>query len=169
MLNLVYQRKTDRYYPTRDDVASWPAEHRRCSRCLEVKPFSEFNANKYSKWGVDNVCKECRRPKSAADYRKLSTERRLYQHAKSRATRRGIEFTITIEDVVVPEVCPVLGLSLQPGVSKHGDASPSLDRIDNAQGYVPGNVAVISHKANRLKGDATPEELQLLADWARGI
>ena len=37
-------------------------------------------------------------------------------------------------------------------------AVPSIDRIDNTKGYVPGNVIVMSHRANKLKGDATKEE-----------
>lgn len=40
-------------------------------------------------------------------------------------------------------------------------SSPSLDRIDNRMGYVPGNVWVISWKANRMKSDASMEELRV--------
>ena len=42
--------------------------------------------------------------------------------------------------------------------------SPSLDRIVPDRGYVPGNVRVVSDRANRLKGDRNLEELRRLAE-----
>jgi hypothetical protein len=47
--------------------------------------------------------------------------------------------------------------------AKRSDASPSLDRVDPRKGYVPGNVRVISDRANRLKGDRSLSEIQALA------
>lgn len=41
--------------------------------------------------------------------------------------------------------------------------SPSLDRISPELGYVPGNVRVISDKANRLKGSRNLTELRARA------
>jgi hypothetical protein len=91
----------------------------------------------------------------------------LWRTAKIRAVKRGLEFTIELADVVIPAVCPVLGIpivvesgqSVQPG-------APSLDRIDNSGGYTRENTRVISHRANALKRDGTREELRLvLANW----
>lgn len=45
--------------------------------------------------------------------------------------------------------------------------SYSLDRVDNKKGYVPGNVVVMSYKANRLKNDGTAEEHETIAKWMR--
>jgi hypothetical protein len=45
------------------------------------------------------------------------------------------------------------------------DSSPSLDRIDNSKGYVKGNVAVISFRANTLKNNATADELRAIANF----
>lgn len=45
------------------------------------------------------------------------------------------------------------------------DASPTLDRIHPDIGYVPGNVMVISAKANRMKNNASLEELKALVIW----
>ena len=48
------------------------------------------------------------------------------------------------------------------------DNSPTLDRIVPELGYVPGNVAVISWKANRLKGNNTdPELFEKVAKYIR--
>src|SRR3546814_14524029 len=43
----------------------------------------------------------------------------------------------------------------------------SLDRIDNTKGYVRGNVAVMSYKANRLQNEGTAEEHEIIAAWMR--
>ena len=84
----------------------------------------------------------------------------LFRSAKKRAEQFGLDFTITVEDVVVPEVCPVLGIPLTIGIGKPHDGSPSLDRLDSKKGYVKGNVFVISWRANRVKYDATIDELR---------
>lgn len=68
---------------------------------------------------------------------------------------------------MIPAFCPVLGLPLyrNTGGAAQGPNSPSLDRIDASLGYVRGNVAVISAKANAIKSNATPEELLRVAAY----
>lgn len=88
----------------------------------------------------------------------------IFRGARRRAKERGIPFSISAEDVVVPDKCPVLGLTLEISGGNHAsELSPTLDRIENVLGYVKGNVLVISWRANRLKSNATIEELQLIA------
>lgn len=95
----------------------------------------------------------------------------MWDQAKRRSFRKGIDFTITIEDVVIPDVCPLLGLRLaidvSSGVQGPKNCSPTLDRIDNTKGYVPGNVRAISWRANLLKRDATLQELEFLVENLR--
>lgn len=91
----------------------------------------------------------------------------LLHGAKSRAKKAGFPFSITREDVPLPTHCPVLGIEIQYGGGKgFNPSSPSIDKIIPALGYVPGNVRVISYRANELKKDATPEELMKVAVWA---
>lgn len=87
---------------------------------------------------------------------------------RRRALRRGIECTITTKDIVVPAVCPVLGIQLVVGVRTRSNSSPSVDRFDNSKGYVPGNIRVISNRANLLKSDATVAELRKIIDYMEG-
>ena len=89
----------------------------------------------------------------------------LFKIAKYRAARVGVPFTITVEDIKVPEFCPVLGLRLEFGSSKQRGTSPSIDRLVPELGYVPGNIAVISYRANRIKNDGTVEEHLKIAAW----
>jgi hypothetical protein len=94
-------------------------------------------------------------------------ERLLYE-AKKRATKKGIDFSINADDLVIPEVCPVLGIPIIISSSGSGTSnSPSLDRVDSSQGYTPCNVRVISWRANRLKSDATLHEVESLAKYMR--
>jgi hypothetical protein len=91
----------------------------------------------------------------------------LYKAAKARAVRKGLDFDISVEDITVPEFCPVFGVKLLASEQRAGDFSPSLDRMDNTKGYVKGNIVVISNKANRLKGDASVQDLERLVDWLK--
>jgi hypothetical protein len=80
------------------------------------------------------------------------------------ARQRDKEFSISLDDILLPDYCPVLGIQLDYGWPITNLAAvPSIDRIDNAKGYIPGNVLVISNRANKLKNDATRAELLAMA------
>lgn len=99
-------------------------------------------------------------------YYRRKIESRLLNAARSRAKARNLEFDIDVTDIVIPDVCPLLGIPVfvNEGKAKPKPNSPSLDRIDPLKGYVKGNVWVISLKANTMKSNATLEELKLLAE-----
>lgn len=88
-------------------------------------------------------------------------EKYLYRVAKSRAMKKSLEFSVSLEDIIIPEICPVF---LTPMV-RHTRYAPSLDRIDCTKGYTPDNIQVISKLANTMKNNATEEELQKFAKW----
>lgn len=85
----------------------------------------------------------------------------LFWGARSRAKRKGIAFTITPEHIKIPQKCPIFGVKL---TGETRALRASVDRKDPRVGYVPGNVWVISSRANTIKSDATPAELRRLAD-----
>ena len=76
-----------------------------------------------------------------------------------------------MEDIVVPDVCPVLGIPIQKNHGHQGyfDDSPSVDRIIPELGYTKGNVRVISNRANLLKNNAKIEELELVLEDLRRL
>jgi len=94
-----------------------------------------------------------------------SVEYRILTRAKSRAKQKNIPFNLTLEDIEVPETCPLLGIpiEIQPKKGYHPN-SPSLDKIIPEKGYIKGNVWVISNRANTLKNDATLQELKTLVE-----
>lgn len=88
----------------------------------------------------------------------------MLRNARNRATREGVPFAITVDDIVIPERCPILDLRLAVSPGRGGaDCSPSLDRLNPIAGYVPGNITVVSNKANRLKSQLSPEQLVMFA------
>jgi hypothetical protein len=113
------------------------------------------------KWRKDNPAKI--KAKGQA-YRKNNPAQTLLERARDRARKGGYECTITIADIIIPEFCPLLGIKLERGAGVGGakPSSPSLDKIRPELGYIPGNVWVISYRANMIKNDATLQELQTL-------
>jgi hypothetical protein len=104
-----------------------------------------------------------------AAYYGANLELQMWRKAKNRAKAKNIPFTLTPNDINIPSTCPVLGTKLERGRGKPGPNSPSLDRIVPARGYVPENVIVVSHRANVIKNDATPEELALVTAFYQQI
>jgi hypothetical protein len=116
-----------------------------------------------------------RKARWASFYEKTRTHKRRVQEsspltwawysAKSRSKKRGVQFSITVADLPLHEFCPVLGVRLEYNTGKRGPNSPSLDRIDPAKGYVPGNVDVISFRANCIKNNATLDEVRAVVRY----
>lgn len=103
--------------------------------------------------------------KTAEYFEKLKTdtpEQLLYWAAKRRAKKEGLPFSITLDDVAIPSVCPVFGV---PFERKHKYWAASIDKIDPQAGYVKGNVQVISMLANTMKSSASKSQLLEFADW----
>ena len=92
--------------------------------------------------------------------------KQYYYGLKKSALSRNLEFNLTHDDIVIPEYCPVLGLKINRGDSLTED-SPSFDRIDNTKGYTKDNIQVISWRANRIKSDASLEELEKICNYVR--
>jgi hypothetical protein len=92
----------------------------------------------------------------------------LWRSVRNRAKKEGIRFELKPEDIIVPTNCPALGIPLRIG-QRGGFTSDcaSVDRIIGGLGYVPGNIVIISVKANVIKRDATPDELEKVAAYAR--
>jgi len=91
-------------------------------------------------------------------------KKNLWKHAKHRSVVKQLPFDIEIDDIIIPEVCPIMGKPIT-GVGS-GSYAASVDRIIPELGYVKGNIRVISLLANQMKWNATPEELEV---FCRGM
>lgn len=83
----------------------------------------------------------------------------LWRSARTRGRIFNIAFSITVDDIIIPDVCPILGIPLILGDRTKRDSSPSIDRIIPSLGYTKENIVIISLRANRIKSDATIMEL----------
>jgi len=87
----------------------------------------------------------------------------LLSQLKSSASKRGIAFDLSVSDlneISFPITCPVLGIPLRFNRGKVKDDSYSVDRMDSSKGYTVDNIVIVSYRANKLKSDATLEELK---------
>lgn len=154
-----------------------------CCKCRQIKDRSEFGACVTTKDGLNHACRPCHNAyrrnwgkNNRASQRAVcnaylvsNPDFRLWSGAKCRAKQNGRPFAIKRTDIVIPAHCPILGIKLEFGKGKCCDASPSLDAIIPEKGYVPGNIAVISHRANTIKTNATVEEIRKVADWLEKV
>ena len=103
---------------------------------------------------------------SLKKYRQNNKEKLIVRWAKTRANKNNVPFDID-EDYIKKiwpkhNICPIFKIKFERG---NLDQSPSLDRIIPKLGYVKGNVQVMSHKANRIKNNATFEELIIIGKY----
>lgn len=89
----------------------------------------------------------------------------MLSRTKGSAKRRGLDFNLCESDIIIPNVCPVLGLKLEIAQGAAKDNSPSIDRIDNSKGYTKDNIRIISWRANKLKSNATKDEIEKILNY----
>ena len=97
----------------------------------------------------------------------------LISRAKRRAKDDNLNFDIDLEYMLgIPsDTCPVLDIPLAWCASSkfRKEDAPSLDKIKPELGYVKGNVAWVSWRANRIKNDGSSEEHRRIADWIDSV
>ena len=163
-------------------------ENQKCSKCKEVKPLAEFTSGNKNN-GKSSWCKVCTNIRNRKYYssnpdarlsktlwirakRRRNPENSILVQIRDRCRRGGIPFNLTIEDCKIPEICPVLGIpivvgQIRPKGRMLAGNAPSVDRIFPEKGYVKGNIAVISWRANHLKNNATADELEKIVNYIR--
>lgn len=149
-----------RYILELEEIQGFIGQTKVCATCGQEKDTTHFVPQ-------NSDCKPCisqknkvRRCQNYAFY--------IWKNAKYRASKKGLEFTITQADIHIPDTCPVLGIPLSTSTSGRQPNSPSLDRIDNSKGYTPSNIQVISWRANRIKADASADELRRVLAYMEG-
>ncbi len=151
---------------------------RKCSRCKTEKALACFYKHNASKDGYRYQCITCHQSYLKDPVRKATASDRWYKKRKfttpavfmwSQAKHRakfkysGMEFTIKVDDIQIPEICPYFKVPFVPLDRNWGH---SLDRIDSSKGYTKDNIQVISKLANVMKNAASEEQL---ISFAKGV
>jgi hypothetical protein len=166
-----------------------PTKH--CSRCKAQKLLSEFSLNNKAKDKLQYKCRVCdveyQAQRRNANKDQFSEYSRQYQKgrrkdfeyrlqmlinaSKQRAKNKGRDHNITVADIkaIYPADgrCPIFGNILEFNEAGFRDSSPSIDRIDSSKGYTIDNIQVISWKANRIKGAASLQDLEMLVAYLK--
>ena len=150
------------------DPVKWAAALKRSNQNKKANPNTQIG------WTEYNSRPEVKARKAAWSQKhtvvKALTEEqyklKIWRNAKHRASSQGIPFNIEIDDIIIPEKCPLLGTVLTRGEHtrwKHPEHTISLDKIIPELGYVKGNVRIISTLANTMKSNATKDQLLTFA------
>lgn len=138
-----------------------------CIKCNELKIINDFYVQKKRNridvlgFSRGNTCKNCQNEV----YKEKPNQLKLLYAARSRAKAGDFECSISENDIKIPQKCPVLGIDLFQNIgcgAKKGaenENAPSIDRVNTKYGYIAGNIAVISKRANSRKSDASIKEI----------
>ena len=129
--------------------------------CGELDPQSYSKASRTRCRGCLNEHVRCRH--------KTDPRKRMVATAKHRAKKQGLPFNLKYTDFEIPQRCPVFGMLLETHSGRIRDNSASIDKIIPSLGYVKDNIVIVSYRANRIKNNATLEELQQLAEYYKGF
>jgi len=157
----------EKYYFTgepciRGHIANRIVRNHYCAECKKIRV------------RLDSTKKRQRNPEAVRLSRRRSVSKNPVAHllirARQRAKKCGFQYSITATDVPYDVNCPCCGVEMNVSLDRvdAGRANPntpSLDRLDSREGYVPGNVRVICWRCNDVKGNATIEELWAVLNW----
>ena len=133
-------------------------------------------AERYTSNTICTQCgKEVYRIRDRENYRNPdNTFFRQFHHRRQEAEKENIPFTINFDELDRPEFCPVLGVKLNYACSTGTDGKQqrdpnkaSIDKVIPELGYIPGNVFVISWRANKLKSNMSINELEKILDYMK--
>lgn len=92
----------------------------------------------------------------------------IWNQLKNSAKKRNIPFNLTpsdIDEIGIPITCPVLGIPIYFHRNHVQDDSISFDRIDSSKGYSKDNLVVVSYRVNKLKSNATLDEMKKIVKF----
>ena len=154
---------------------------RTCRCCGEIKELTEFPVNNKFK------CKTCVTTYKRNRYNNNEKYRKYVKGAvkeykdknwptpqiatlKCKAIKGGYPFDIVTEDVLelLTDSCPICK-EVYVEIGERRRYRPSIDRIIPKNGYVKGNIIVVCCRCNRIKNDATPDELIMIGTFYKNI
>jgi len=121
-------------------------------------------------------CKKAKRLRHKDRHPEKTWAEDIIRQARYRAARANPPIPHTVDAAYIKSIltdkCPVFGTPFVfRGNKRMLPESPSLDRLDPKLGYVPGNIVIISVKANLIKSAYGSEEVLKVGEWlkSRGL
>lgn len=142
---------------------------KKCKACSLDRSVDSFYSNRN---GLHSICKPCYILKNKEYQRTYRAKNRFairVRSCKARANENNLPFDLTEGYIksIWTDNCPVFGTPLKIEALKGEDHHAQLDKIVPELGYVQGNVVWLSQRANRIKDDATLEDLERLITWLK--
>ena len=144
---------------------------KKCSRCGQWKPISEFHKTKNGKYGVRSECKICikeyyeNNKEKIKEYRENNYVRRWCHNTINCHKKCGYIVNITFDELynIVKDKpsCEICGKELEwysTGTGKSTNLSPSLDRKNNENEINKDNISILCTKCNAKKHSDSIEE-----------
>lgn len=136
-----------------------------CRKCNQEKSLDDYHVNKGNADGLDNRCKSCRKVESKLKYQENWFDSQV-KLKRSYCKINNLNFDLDAEylESIYDGHCAITG---RPFVKhdKTSDDCPNLDRMVPEKGYVKENVTYICARLNRIKYNATRNELQKLLQF----
>ena len=162
-------------------------ENKLCKACEKILHFKSFRKIKANKTGPNKgrfqgwtdseggkrftTCAQCEKDRFNKRYR-VNPIPQLISGFRNRAKKQNVPFNLTVDDMKdliknAADICPALGVKMKIAKLYANDSnySPSFDRIDPKKGYTKNNIVIVSNRANRIKSDATVDEIRKVADF----
>lgn len=139
-----------------------------CSKCGSLKGLSEFTRDNSKSGGITSQCATCR-ASYAKHTRAKSPFKKILAAKKHICKAKGLPFDLDEDYLksIYVNVCPILGIEMiqMNQDNPRAEENATLDRLIPELGYVKGNVTFMSFRANRIKSDATKDEITKLYNW----
>jgi hypothetical protein len=143
--------KTTIKHTIKEDNTKW------CNQCKTFKSIDEFalKDNVKNDTGLDYVCYYCR------------ARLAMCQNTKERAKKEGHDpdaITLDLINSLIVKNCQILNYELQYGGDPQCNNSATIDAVIHELGHVPGNLKIISKRANTIKNNSTLAEMEKLVN-----
>lgn len=153
--------------------------HRRACKACESLRKKEWHKKNSERLSAKYKEKYYKNKEAVAEYgrqyRKERRENHWFEHFSCNKSKdckmRGIPYELDAEYLasIWVDTCPVFGIYLIDGSKIKGCYRPDnlaeLDRLVPSKGYVKGNVRWISRRANRIKSDASIDEIKKILKY----
>jgi hypothetical protein len=137
-----------------------------CRSCGAQLPLTDFDRDRRNTDGRTNVCKPCRADRARGKYEGKLRHRAgaLYQRARYRAEKKGLDFDLTVdwvEDALRAGTCQATGVPFDMSLGHVRNLyAPSLDKVDPSGGYTQDNTKVVLYAYNAAKSTASDAEVR---------